>query len=209
MFSLTLIIGFIAAVIAAAPPGAANLAVINTTLNHSINKSRLLIIGAGLGEVTIALATLHYTKVVVDFFKENMWIQVAVFSLFITIGLGILLKKHVPRKDLNLKLKLKLHTFLRGFLFAFINPPVMLFWLLAYTVIRMFGVQISEMSMLSTLLLFFLGIFLGKTATLYAYAIWGEKLNKKSTNSKNYISTITGFALVVVGVLQAIRFSYF
>ncbi|GER60978.1 LysE family transporter [Patiriisocius marinus] len=209
MFLLTLIIGFIAAVIAAAPPGAANLAVINTTLNHSIYKSRLLIIGAGLGEIAIAIATLYYTKIFVGFFKENLWIQITVFSLFIIIGMGILLKKQIPTKNLNLKFNIKIHTFLRGFLFAFINPPVILFWVLAYTVIRMYGIHISEMSMVSTLLLFFLGIFLGKTATLYAYAIWSEKLNRKSTNSKSRISTITGIALVVIGVLQAIKFSYF
>ena len=56
------------------------------------------------------------------------------------------------------------------------------------------------------LLLFFLGVYLGKTITLYFYGKWGKKM-EQTQNESNYKKDIfVGLALVLVGCVQGIRF---
>lgn len=91
-------------------------------------------------------------------------------------------------------------------LLAFVNPPVLIFWVLAFTVIHKYVLRVSEMSPWLTLLLFFTGVYLGKVLTLYFYGKWGKKLenNQNDTNSKKDV--FVGIALLLVGVIQGVRF---
>ncbi len=57
-----------------------------------------------------------------------------------------------------------------------------------------------------TLLLFFTGVYLGKVLTLYSYGKWGQKLEKKRQGFSSKKDLIVGVALLLVGVIQGIRF---
>ena len=207
MAILYLFIGFCTAVIAAAPPGAANIVVINTTIKHTFTKALYIVLGAGIGEVLLSLIALHCAMNFSDYFNANPWIQFTIFTLFLIVGTFFILRnKFQIRSKLNSRKKLKTPKFFTGVLLAFINPPVLIFWVLAFTVIHKYVLKVSEMSPWITLLLFFTGVYLGKVLTLYSYGRWGKKLEKKTDNSSSKKDNFVGIALVLVGAIQGVRF---
>ena len=207
MIVLYLIIGFLAAIIAAMPPGAANIIVIKTSLQQTFAKVVYIIIGAGLGEVILASIALHCTMNLSDFFTANAWVQISVFVLFILIGIYFLLKNKLQSSKTKLVIaNLKIPKFLKGLLVAFLNPPVLIFWVLGFSLIHKHLIEVSDMSPWIPLVLFFTGVFLGKIITLYTYSLWGKKLGQGSKNAKKTMSVFIGTALVVVGVFQGVRF---
>lgn len=207
MSVLYLFIGFIAAVIAAAPPGAANLVVINTTINNTLSKALLVVLGAGLGEVLLSFIALHCTMNFADYFQQNPWIQITVFLLFLMVGTFFLLRKklNIPSKK-TAKKKVSTPKFITGILLAFINPPVLIFWVLAFSIIHKYILKVSEMSPWLTLLLFFSGVYLGKVFTLYIYGKWGKKMEKNKDSNGSKKDIFVGVALVLVGLVQGVRF---
>jgi len=200
-------IGFVAAVIAPSPPGAANIVVVNTTINGTIKKAMYIVLGAGIGEVVLSFIALHCMMNFTDYFKENPWVQITIFVLFMVIGAFFLLRNRFNIKSENRReKKMKMPEFITGFLLAFINPPVLIFWVLAFTIIHKYVLNVSEMSPLLTLSIFFTGVYVGKILTLYFYGKWGIKLekNKNEKNSKKDI--FVGVALVLIGAIQGFRF---
>lgn len=166
-----------------------------------------IVLGAGLGEVLLSFIALHCMMNFSDYFKANPWIQIVIFVLFLMVGAFFLLRKKLSltTKKTSDK-KIKPPKFITGLLLAFVNPPVLIFWVLAFTVIHKYVLKVSEMSPWLTLLLFFTGVYLGKVLTLYFYGKWGKKLenNQNDTNSKKDI--FVGIALLLVGVVQGVRF---
>lgn len=207
MVLLYLLIGFLTTIFAAIPPGAANVSVVNNTLQNNFIKVRKLIIGAGIGEIAIAYTSLHFTMSLTHYFEENPWVQISIFTLFMIIGSVLLLRKKLPKPSvISIKQPITTPSIIKGFLLAFINPPVLVFWVLAFTLIHRYVLEVSEMSPLETLLLFFLGIFVGKITTLYGYSLWGKNLQRKKTASKETLYRFVGIALLVLGTFQSIRF---
>ena len=207
MVLLYLFIGFIAAVIAAAPPGAANIVVINTTLKEDLRKALYIALGAGIGEVILSFVALHCTMNFTEYFKENPWLQIVTFSLFIAVGIYFLLRKWLGLNGTGKRVtKLKTPKPITGFLLAILNPPVLIFWVLAFTIIHKYVLKVSEMSPFLTLFLFFLGVYLGKVATLYAYGRWSKKLEEKEDSHYSKKDLIIGSALVFVGIIQGAKF---
>lgn len=207
MAVLYLFIGFVAAVIAAAPPGAANLVVINTSMNQTLRKASYLVLGAGIGEVLLSLIALHCTMNFADYFQQNPWIQITVFVLFLLVGTFFLLRNKLrlaPKKASEKKTKAP--KFITGVLLAFVNPPVLIFWVLAFSIIQKYLLKVSEMSPWLVLLLFFLGVYLGKVTTLYFYGKWGKKMENKQNETSYKKDIFVGLALVLVGCIQGIRF---
>lgn len=207
MALLYLLIGLVTAFIAAAPPGAANLVVINTTINQTLQKAMYIVLGAGIGEVLLSIIALHCTINFSDYFRANPWIQLTVFVLFLLIGLFFLLRNTFGWKSTRPPVKKrKTPKFITGILLAFINPPVLIFWVLAFTVIHKYVLEVSTMSPALTLLLFFSGVFIGKITTLYLYGKWGKKMNQNSEQSTSRKDLFVGLALLLVGTIQGLRF---
>ena len=207
MTILYFLIGFFAAIIAAAPPGAANVLVVNTSVKETVSKAAYIIVGAGLGELFLSFIALHYVMNLTDFFEENSWVQISVFVLFILIGAYFLLQNKITTPETKLKIKnLKTPKLLKGLLLAFLNPPVLIFWVLAFTLIHKHILKVSDMSPVVTLLLFFSGVFIGKMVTLYAYSLWGKKLEESHNDTKKTIRLFIGIALLLLGTIQGIRF---
>lgn len=200
-------IGLLAAVIAAAPPGAANIVVINTALKENMQKVLYIALGAGIGELILSLLALHCTMSFLGFFQENPWVQITTFSLFILVGVYFLVRGRLPKNKTGLKLpRVRTSKFVKGFLLAFLNPPVLLFWVLAFTVLHKFMYNIDNMSPLHILILFFSGVYIGKTATLYFYGRWGAKLGQKKEEGSSKKELFIGSALLLVGLIQGIKF---
>ena len=207
MAILYFFIGFIAATIAAAPPGAANLVVMNTTTKQTLRKAFLVALGAGIGEVLLSLLALHCTMNFADYFQQNPWIQITVFFLFVLFGTFFLLRNKYRRtlKD-NQSKTIKTPKFITGLFLAFVNPPVLIFWVLAFSLIQKYLLNVSEMSPWLVLMLFFAGVYTGKVTTLYIYGKWAAKLGRKQQNSGVHKDVFVGLALMLVGIVQGVRF---
>jgi len=204
---LYFLIGILATVLAAIPPGAANIAVVGTAVKHSVRSALFLIVGAGLGEVLISYLALHSSMTLTSYFKENPWVQVTVFLLFFMAGLFFLFRRKYKlyNRDFS-KTARRPSRFLTGLLLAFLNPPVLIFWVLALTLIHKHVLMVSDMSPWLVLLLFFAGVFFGKVAVLFGYAKWGKLVENGKNNTKRTIDLFLGIGLLILGFIQGIRF---
>ena len=198
--------GIFTTIIGAIPPGAANIAVINTSVKENIKKAFYIILAAGIGEVLLAFFALNFNMELSAFFQDNRWIQIT-FSIFL-FGLGVyflLFKYQNQRPQNTLKLKLPNSKLITGFLLALLNPPVIVYWILSLSIINKYIFELTPKHPLFSLLLFFFGVYIGKTGTLYFYGRWGNKMVKQKGISKVKISRVTGIGLVVISIFQSIK----
>ncbi|PKV49505.1 threonine/homoserine/homoserine lactone efflux protein [Aquimarina sp. MAR_2010_214] len=204
---LYLILGAITAIIGALPLGAVNLAVIHTSAKENIKNASYIALAAGIGEVLLALFALHCSMELSDFFQENQWIQIAFITLFFLIGIYFLLfKNKTNTKRTSNKLRLSNSKFLTGFSLAILNPPVIIYWVLAISLVNKYVFELTAQDPLTSLFLFFLGVYLGKIGTLYFYGRWGNKIAQQPGDSKAKLSKIVGIVLVVISIFQGINF---
>ncbi|TSE08157.1 LysE family transporter [Aquimarina algiphila] len=207
MILLYLLFGILIAIVGALPLGAVNLAVINTSIKESIRNASYIALAAGIGEVVLALFALHCSMELSDFFLANQWIQIVFIFLFFSIGLYFLIfKTKTNTKNNTRKIKISSSKFLTGFSLSILNPPVIIYWILAISLVDKYIFDLTSQNPLTSLFLFFFGIYLGKIGTLYFYGRWGNKMAQKSEDSKNKLSKIIGIVLVTLSIFQGINF---
>ncbi len=102
--------------------------------------------------------------------------------------------------------KRKKSKFLTGFLLAILNPPVLIFWVIAISLTQKYMIPISSMSPFIILVLFFTGVYIGKFITLYFYGKISHRTAKKQNKERYKLYRVIGIALIVVSSLQGIRF---
>jgi len=208
MILLYIFAGLLLSAVGAVPLGASNIAVITTTSNESLSKGLHIARGAGVGEVVLAFFALWYTKILTTFFEVNPWVQLSFIGIFFVVGMLFLLSNKI-----NFSFKKPTYSrkkpskFLTGFLLALINPPVLIFWMIAISLTQKYVVPISSMSPILILLLFFMGVYLGKFITLYFYGKLSHKSSQKQQRSEKYkLYRIIGVALILVSTIQVFRF---
>ncbi|WP_405208246.1 LysE family transporter [Aquimarina sp. LLG6339-5] len=207
MITFYLFLGILTSVAGALPLGAVNIAVINTTIKEDTHKAFRIALAAGVGEVLLALFALHCSMELTDFFENNRWIQIVIISIFLTIGIYFLARTNKTESIKEIKKnKLGKSKFLTGFSLAFLNPPVIIYWIVAISLTNKHLFELTLYTPLIALFLFFSGIYLGKIGTLYLYSKWGNKMASKSNNSKTKLFKIIGIALIVISVVQGLKF---
>ena len=203
MILVYLFIGIIASLIGALPLGASNIAVINTTLKQDAKQAFKIVIAAGIAEVILSFYALHCNTVVRNFIDMNMWIQIAIVFVLLTIGAFLLFKK-TTEKSKNKKSITK-SKYATGFLLGLLNPPVLIYWIVVIGMINKYNYTLSIQSSIFILFLFFSGSYLGKILTLYAYSKFSLFIKEKSQNISTKVNRITGVLLIVIAVFQAVK----
>lgn len=203
MILLSLFIGFITTVIGALPPGASNLAVIQTTLQQNHRESLKVSYGAGLGEVILVLIAFSSGMVVQEFFNMNIWVQYVIAILLAGIGVFFLVTTHRKTKIR----KRQTSKYLLGFMLSIINPPVLIYWILVFSFLGK-TIVLSPDGSIIWLLLFISGVFLGKVSTLYGYSKLGLKLQKKKPSSKAGINKFIGVTLLILSFMQITKLAF-
>lgn len=202
-------LGVIIAIIGALPLGAVNLAVINTSIKEDIKNASYIALAAGIGEVTLAAIALHCSMEVSNFFYQHQWIQIGFIIAFFLTGIYFMYLAFKRNQNTRKRRKLRLFNskFLTGFVLALINPPVIIYWILAISLTNKYIFKLTVQNSLSSLLFFFIGIYLGKITTLYFYGKWGNKMAQKQEGSKTRLHRIIGIALIVISIVQGIKFA--
>ncbi|MEH6537949.1 MAG: LysE family transporter [Psychroserpens sp.] len=206
MILLYLIIGILASIIGALPLGASNIAVINTTIKQNAKQAFKIAITAGFAEVILSYYALHCNIIVRDFFDRNMWIQILIVVILMGVGSFLIFKKH--KEKLPKKKKLKSSKYATGFLLGILNPPVLIYWIVAFGIINNNNLMLSFSSPLLVLFLFFAGVYLGKLLTLYLYSKFSITIKNKVQNITSVINKVTGILLLVIGIAQAIKLAF-
>jgi len=208
MITLYLIFGILVAVIGALPIGAVNLAVINTSIKQNRRKASHIALAAGIGEVLLAIFALQYSMQLSVFFKENIWIQIMFAGAFFVMGLYFLHLSHRSATVSNALPKTSRirSRFITGFSLAILNPPVIIYWILAISVINNYVFELTLHNSISSLVLFFLGTYIGKTSILYLYGRLGNKITRKQEGSRTKLNKMIGIALIIIAFFQAVRF---
>ncbi len=204
MVLVYLLIGIFAAILGALPLGASNIAVINTTLKENAKKSFKIALSAGIAEVLLSYYALHSNVMVKDFFNNNIWLQIIVALLLCVAGIFLFLKKQSTEK-IPKKRKITQSKYATGFFLGILNPPVLIYWILAFGIINNNAIMLSLQSSFSVLFLFFTGVYLGKLLTLYSYSRFSLLIKNKVQNISLIINKVTGILLVVIAFLQAVK----
>ncbi len=206
MILLYLLLGTFIATLGAIPLGAVNLAVINTSIKENIKKATYIVLAAGIGEVLLAFFALHCSLELSAFFQENQWIQIISIFIFFVAGIYFIsFKSTTNNRSTSKKKKLLNSKFLTGFSLAILNPPVILYWIIVISLTNKYIFELTAQSSIAKLLLFFLGIYLGKITTLYFYSRLGSKIANKKEDATTKLWKVVGIVLVVISVFQSIK----
>ena len=207
MIIIYLFIGIFASVIGALPLGASNIAVINTTLKQNAKQAFKIAVAAGIAEVILSYYALHCNMIVRDFFINNLWIQIVIILLLIVVGGFLFFKKQSEKKAKKRRLTKSNYT--TGFLLEILNPPVLIYWVIAFGIINNNDIMLSFKSSLTVLFLFFFGVYIGKLFTLFLYSRFSLLIKNKVQNITLIINKVTGVLLVIIGMLQAVKLYVF
>ncbi len=203
MIGIYLLIGLCAAILSALPLGASNIAVINTTLKENAKQSFKIAASAGIAEVLLSYYALNCNQSIKDFFNTNLWIQMAIAGILFSVGGYLVFKKHSEKKSRTTALTQSKYA--TGFLLGIINPPVLIYWVIAFGVLHNNNIMLSLQSSFSVLFLFFFGVYIGKLITLYAYSKMSIIIKHKVKNITSVINKVTGVLLMSIGCIQALQ----
>ena len=205
MILLYLLIGISTSIIGALPLGASNIVVITTTIKQNLRQAMKIAFAAGIAEVILSYYALNYNMLIKDFFFSNQWLQVLIAIVLLSVGSLLLLKKTKEKKTTtpnSIFLKSKYST---GFFLGLLNPPVLVYWLLVYGIVNSNVAMLSVKSSTTVLFLFFAGVYIGKTLTLYTYGKFSIYMQQKFKNINLLINKVTGSLLFAVGILQFMK----
>ena len=203
MIIIYFFIGILASSLGALPLGASNIAVINTTLKQNARQAFKMALAAGIAEVILSYYALHCNMLVRKFFDDNMWIQSLIVVILIGIG-GYLFFKKKTGKPLKKNSFVK-SKYTMGFLLGILNPPVLIYWIIAFGVINNNDIMLSFKSPLTVLFLFFFGVYIGKLLTLLLYSRFSLLIKNRVQNIALIINKVTGVLLLIIGLLQAVK----
>jgi len=183
------------------PLGPVNLSVVSITVNKSRKKAMEFSMSAAFVELVIAISAIYFGTYIEQFFTANSWIQILIFSAFISLGIYNLIRKANPKLDTNNTFKVS--EYVRGAFISLINPQVIIFWIFVLTFISQ---EFETMFTPINLTVFLLGVFITKLVVLFYFSKLSYVLKDKLRSSSSSINKIMGAVLLFIGLIQAYRF---
>ena len=194
-----LIVALAATTVGAVPLGLVNLSVMDATLKNDTQGATQIAHGASVIEVFFALASLLAGAKLSPFFESNPVVRYFVFGVLLVSGLFFWFKTNKEKIREGTQ---KSFSFLKGVLLNIVSIQVLLFWLLAATVLsakQLLPVTFSEV-------LFFLsGVWLAKMGVLKGYAFLAKKVATHAEKFSANTNRIIGVVLLVVAIVQFIK----
>lgn len=203
MIVVYLFVGLLVAILSALPLGASNIAVINTTLKENAKQAFKIAITAGIAEVLLSYYALDYNEIITNFLEHNLWLQTTIVVILFLAGGFLCFKKQSQRSTKTSRLTKSKYT--TGFVLGILNPPVLVFWVIAFGILNNNDFMISVQSSFSVLFLFFFGVYLGKLFTLIGYSKISVFIKKKIQNINSIVNKITGVLLLIISMIQGFQ----
>lgn len=209
-----LFLGLITAIVGALPLGTTNVAVINTTIKENIQSALKIVYPAALAELILVLIALNFNMQIENFISMNLWLQYLIATLLLVVGIVLFLGRKECIKDeteeciIIKKRKFTPSKQMLGFILGLINPTVLIYWILVISFLRKKMIYLHISLEYSLLLLFLIGVFLGKIITLYGYGKFSHTLKKKMKNITTKVNRVIGILLLCVSIFQFTKLVY-
>jgi len=190
--------GFFVSVIGALPFGLVNLSVLDAAYKQNNRVALSISHGAAIVEVLFGLIAIYAGSIIYQFISENIVINYISIIVLSIAGLIFLIK----RKDVKSQSHSKSVGFFKGALLNIISFQVLIFWLIAIAFLS--SNQIMDYHF-TTILVFVIGIWIGKMTVLWLYIRLSNKLVSKSKIMSNNINRIIGIVLFVIAFVQIVK----
>jgi len=196
---LTLLpLGFIVSVIGALPFGLVNLTVLDVA-NKKGNRTALKIShGAAIVEIFFAVVALLLGSLIQQYIYENRVIHYFIIIILFITGSVFFIKKRkiyfINNSDNS--------GFFKGVLLNIVSLQVFLFWLIAIAYLS--SRQFLDYNYIA-IILFVIGIWIGKMTVLYLYILLSNQVVSKSQILSNNMDKIIGIVLLIITVIQIIK----
>ncbi|WP_196890711.1 LysE family transporter [Aureivirga marina] len=203
---LYLFFGVSLAFLGALPLGTVNLSVVHTTIRYNLISAMKIVIAAAFAEIILSFFALHCSMYVNDFISKNQIINVIIAVVLVLVGSALFfVKKEQKEKDENAKHP-SFSNAVKGFLLALLNPPVLVFWLFAFTFVESKEwLHINIMRPIHELILFFIGVYVGKFLALFLYGKLSVLIQNKVQNISKYLNKGIGAILFIIGTFQLVK----
>lgn len=184
--------------------GPINLSVVDLTLKKSMRSARQFCIAAALVEIFQATIAILFGKLISRKIEEFPELKLLVIIFFIVLGLYFIFKQDKPKAEISKDGKRS--NFLNGFIIAILNPQVIPYWIFVLAYLK--SAQVLYLKSWH-LVIFLVGVTIGKFLILSLYSHLSEYINKHTANLNEYVSKAIGGILLVVGLAQAIKYFFF
>ncbi len=184
--------------------GPINLSVVDITLKENMKSAIRFSIAAAFAELLLAYIAIMFGKIISRRIEEFPELKLLVIAFFIILGLFFILKKDTPKTETSPGKNSS--NFLNGFIVAILNPQVIPYWIFVLAYLKSANVLYLKSW---HLLLFLVGVSLGKLIILTLYGYLSEYIKRHFANINDYVSKTIGSLLIVVGLVQAINYFFF
>jgi len=194
-----LIIALAATTIAAVPLGLVNLSVVDTALKNDSRGATQIAYGASVVEVFFALASVLAGAKLLPILEGNSKVRYFVFAVLLISSLFFWFK---PNKVKIRKETQKSLGFLKGAFLNIVSLQVLLFWLLAATVL---SAKQWLPTTLPEIFLFLTGVLLAKISVLKGYAFLAKKVASHAEKISANTNRIISIVLLIVAIVQFVK----
>jgi threonine/homoserine/homoserine lactone efflux protein len=201
-FIFAFILGMALTILVTIPFGLVNLSVLDCALTKSKTESMRVALGATLVEVFFAVFAIFAGGIIHNLLKSNPFVDYISFAILFSIGLLFWFKK----KDTQNQSKYRLAGFLKGMALNLISVQVLLFWVIAISMV--FSKSLMVFSLIN-LFFFLIGVGVGKMVILFLYSWLGERIIRKYHSFDAIINRIIGTILIVLSVIQLVDVNIF
>ena len=193
-----LFIGFAVCTVGALPFGIVNLTVLDETLKNGSRTALNIAYGAAIVEVLFGLVAILTGGLIDSYINDNAFINYFILGLFIVSGIVFFFNK----KRIDFPEKSKFTGFIKGVFLNLISIQVFLFWIVAIAFLSTKNLSPPD---LISIIIFLIGIWLGKMMVLWSYTILSTKIIAKSQKLSNNMNRIIGLILFSVAIIQAVK----
>jgi len=155
-------------------------------------------------EIIQATIAVMFGKLISRKIDEFPELKMLVIAFFLILGLYFILKKDNPKSEI--KPENNTSNFINGFVVAILNPQAIPYWIFVLAYLKSANVLYLQSW---HLILFLVGVSIGKFIILSLYGYLSEHIKRHFTNLNEYVSKAIGGLLIVVGLVQAIKYFFF
>ena len=155
-------------------------------------------------EFFLAYIAIIFGKLIAQSIEEIPEFKLIVIVFFIVLGAFFVLKKDNPQKEIPDNRYSS--NFLNGIIVAILNPQTIPYWIFVLAYLRSSNAIHLESW---NFVLFLIGASGGKFLILSIYSYLSEYIKRRISNIDVYVSKGIGGLLIIVGLIQAVKYFFF
>lgn len=190
-----ILVGITVAIIGALPFGLVNLTVLDTAYRKGKKQAMHIAHGAAWIEILFGLTAIVLGKRIIQLTHHILFIHYLFIFLPGVVGIIFLFKKSTNHS----RPKIKNNGLLKGIFLNLVSLQVLLYWIIAIT--YLISNQILALGWWFNILIFLVGIWIGKMSVLWLYAFWSNTIFNKwqflSSNMNRVIGSILLFTVLI------------